>query len=393
MEPAPVAVYGASGYCGKLIARELQELGHKVILAGRNEAALRAVAATLPVATECRSVTLDDEPGLQRLCAGVGAVVNAAGQFSTTTKPLVRAAVAGRAHYLDISGEQRPIRWTIEQHASAAAAGVALLPCTAFQPTLCDLLVALAAADLPDVTEAEVAYSIRGWRPSGGTVRARLETMADPILLQYDDGFVDLKRTPPTRIFDFPAPIGPRRVMRYPAADALTLPRHLSARRVSTYMTTSTLAPPHLERFVPMMTHWVGRALRSRARQSVERVVVARWRGSHQRLQDDPTTFDIAVRLSGPGGVRTAVVSGRGIFDICGPLTARIASRVLDPAFDRAGFVAAPEVVDAGDFLGALVSYGVSYRLGSIDEPQLRAASAPAISSANSGNDHTMLHG
>jgi short subunit dehydrogenase-like uncharacterized protein len=382
MEAAPVAVYGATGYCGKLIARELQALGHSVILAGRNKAALREVAASLPTRAECRTVPLDDGQGLQRLSAEVGVIVNAAGQFSKTTAPVVRGAIAGAAHYLDISGEQRPIRWTIEQDASAVAAGVALLPCTAFQPTLCDLLVDLTAADLPDVTEAEVAYSIRGWRPSGGTVGARLETMADPILLQYDDGLVDLKRTPPTRFFDFPAPIGPRRVMLYPAADALTIPRHLSVRRVSTYMTTSTLAPPRLERFVPVVSRWTGRALRSRARASVERRVVARWRGSHQRFQDDPTTFDVAVRLSGPSGSRTAVVSGRGIFDICGPLTARIASRVLDPAFDRPGFVPAPEVVDAKDFLDELAPYGITYRLDPIEEPQLRAASSPANSSA-----------
>jgi short subunit dehydrogenase-like uncharacterized protein len=371
MEPAPVAVYGATGYCGKLIARELQALGHSLILAGRNDDALRAAAATLPGTAECRSITLDDAQGLQRLCADVGAVVNAAGQFSNTTEPVVRAALAGGAHYLDISGEQRPIRWTISQHAAAVAAGVALLPCTAFQPTLCDLLVALTAADLPDVTDAEVAYSIRGWRPSGGTVGARLETMADPILLQYDDGIVDLKRTPATRIFDFPAPIGPRRVMLYPAADALTIPRHLHARHVTTYITTSTLAPPHLERFVPLLTRWVGRALRSPARVPVERVVVARWRGSHRRFQEDPTTFDIAVRLSGSGGVRTAVVSGRGIFDICGPLTARIASRALHPAFDRAGVVPAPELVEAEGFLDGLASHGVTYSLGPIEEPQL----------------------
>jgi short subunit dehydrogenase-like uncharacterized protein len=391
MRSGPVAVYGATGYCGKLIAGALQALGHRVILAGRNADALRAVAATLPATTECRSVILDDERGLRRLCGDVDAVVNAAGQFSNTTEPVVRAAIAGHAHYLDISGEQRPIRWTIEQHADAVAAGVALLPCTAFQPTLSDLLVALTATDLPDVTEAEVAYSIRGWRPSGGTVRARLETMADPILLQYDDGLVDLEETPPTRIFDFPAPIGPRRVMRYPAADVLTIPRHLSVQRVSTYMTTSTLAPPRLERFVPLMTRWTGHALRSRARAAVERAVVARWEGSHQRFQDDPTTFDIAVRLSGPRGTRAAVVSGRGIFDICGPLTARIADRVLDPAFDRAGYVPAPQVVDAGDFLDALASHAVTYVVGPVE--QRDPASHRATSSVNRGRDQTVLHG
>jgi short subunit dehydrogenase-like uncharacterized protein len=368
MASAPIAIYGATGYCGELIARELQALAHPVVLAGRDEDALRDLASSLSPA-EYRTITLDDAEGLRRLCADVSAIVNAAGQFSKTTEPVVRAAISGDAHYLDISGEQRPIRWTMEQAKSASEAGIALLPCMGFQPALCDLVVALAASDMSDVAEIDVAYAIRAWRPSGGTVGARLETLVDPVLLQYDGGIVDLRRTPPTRIFDFPAPIGARRVMRYPAADALTIPRHLAVRRVSTYMTTSTLAPPHVERFVPHLTRWTGRALRSPARALVERAVIARWGGSHERYEDDPTTFDIAARLSGSAGARTALVSGRGIFDICGPLTARIAGRVVDPSFARSGVVSAPEIVEAEDFLNGLAAHGVTYSIGPIEEP------------------------
>jgi short subunit dehydrogenase-like uncharacterized protein len=374
---APVAIYGATGYCGELIARELQTIGHPIVLAGRDEAALRALAASLSAA-ECRTVMIDDAEGLRQLCAEVGAIVNTAGPFSKTTEPVVKAAIAGRADYLDISGEQRPIRWTMEQAAPASDAGVALLPCIGFQPALCDLVVALAASEMSDVAEIDVAYAIKSWRPSGGTVAARLETLVDPVLLQYDNGIVDLRRTPPTRFFDFPAPIGARRVMRYPAADALTIPRHLAVRRVSTYMTTSTLAPAHLERFVPGLTRWTGRALRSPARALVERTVVARWGGSHQRYQDDPTTFEITARLSGSAGARTAVVSGRGIFDICGPLTARIAGRVADPSFDRSGVVSAPHIVEAEDFLNGLAAHGVTYSIGPIEEPNALTEAAAA---------------
>src|SRR5688572_19213897 len=98
-------IYGATGYTGRLIVQEAVARGHKPILAGRNAEALRELAA--PHGLETCAVNLDDSAALNRAVAAVDLVLHCAGPFTATGKPMLRACLAGKTHYLDITGELR----------------------------------------------------------------------------------------------------------------------------------------------------------------------------------------------------------------------------------------------------------------------------------------------
>src|SRR5438270_11380082 len=91
-------IYGANGYTGQLIAELANAHGEKPILAGRNAAKVRALAEKLGL--PWRAFALD-RPDLR----AVRLVLHCAGPFSATSRPMVDACLAARAHSLDITGE------------------------------------------------------------------------------------------------------------------------------------------------------------------------------------------------------------------------------------------------------------------------------------------------
>src|SRR3712207_4413021 len=97
-----ILLYGAYGYTGTLVARRAAALKIPLVLAGRREEPLAALAAEL--GTSHRAFALD-EAAVDAALAGVTVVLNCAGPFSRTAAPLVRACIDRRVHYLDITGE------------------------------------------------------------------------------------------------------------------------------------------------------------------------------------------------------------------------------------------------------------------------------------------------
>ncbi|MEU0544663.1 saccharopine dehydrogenase NADP-binding domain-containing protein [Nocardia sp. NPDC005978] len=362
-----VAVYGANGYTGRLITRELLAMGHEVTVAGRSVEPLRSLAAECGGGVRRAVVTLDDHAGLLALAASVRTVVNAAGPFSRTCAPVARAAVAAGAHYVDISGEQHAIRALFDNHGpDAIANGVALLPASAYYATLCDLLVGLTAGESGPIDDLDIAYHVRGWVPSGAAFVNRLEGIGQP-MIQYDNGFVDVVRPPATRTVSFGPQARPRRVTMYPAPEVLTIPRHVDAARIRTSMTTSTLIRKPLGRLVPYISAVAAAVRDTPAAGPTERLLALGATGSSIRVHDDPSSFDLVAVLHGRDGTRTATLSGPGIFDITGPIAARIAARTLAADFGRSGPLAASEVLDPREFLDGLRDRGVTYRISPAD--------------------------
>src|SRR5687768_8101672 len=96
-------IYGSNGYTGRLIARLAVQRGERPILAGRDAAAVGALAAELDLPH--RAVSLHDAAGLRAALADVAVVAHCAGPFDLTAAPMVEACLATGTHYVDITGE------------------------------------------------------------------------------------------------------------------------------------------------------------------------------------------------------------------------------------------------------------------------------------------------
>src|SRR5918995_6578969 len=104
-QSGPIAVYGATGYTGRLVAEELQRRGAEFVLAGRSAEKLETLAARLGGEVRTAAVTLDDAAGLRALLEPCAAVIACAGPFTAHGEPVVAAAAEAGTHYLDTTGE------------------------------------------------------------------------------------------------------------------------------------------------------------------------------------------------------------------------------------------------------------------------------------------------
>ena len=360
--PATIAVYGATGYTGRQVAREFLSRGAEVLLSGRSRPKLEALADELGGQVKLRPAALDDGHSLRALAAESDAVVNCAGPFFETAEPVGSAAIAARTHYVDVSAEQHGATWAFGAgDREARKAGVAVLPSAAFDSVPADLLAALAVGDGAAPEEIVVAYRITNWRPNVATLAARLEGMRRE-WFDWDGELRAHRRWPETTWFDFPEPVGRRRVGIYPTPDVFTIPRHTGARRVRTYLTTSTLTQEPAGRFLPVVANTAARLMRTRARPLVERMFAASWKWEREKEQD-PTKFDVVVKGSGPDGERRASLRGRGIYDLTAPIVADATLRLLADGPPHPGALAPAELLEPRSFLDALAPHGLSYEL------------------------------
>ncbi len=209
-------IYGANGYTGELIARAAAEAGLRPRLAGRNAAAITALARELNLpATICR---LDDATELRRALRDVQLVLHCAGPFQETSAPMVAACLETGVHYLDITGEIGVFTAIAAQDNAAREAGIMLMPGVGFDVVPSDCLAAHLARRLPDATRLTLAFLALG-SISRGTATTML-TMAMRGCERQNGQIIT---TPPlhrVRMFDFGR--GPQPFVSIPWGDVAT---------------------------------------------------------------------------------------------------------------------------------------------------------------------------
>src|SRR5688572_2797697 len=123
-----LALYGATGFTGRLAARYLATRAPATLrwgLAGRDPARLDALRRELE-ATACPpaatlQVDATDRAAVEGLARRARVVVSTAGPFARYSDPVVQACVAARADYVDITGETPWVRRLVDRdHAQAA---------------------------------------------------------------------------------------------------------------------------------------------------------------------------------------------------------------------------------------------------------------------------------
>ncbi len=186
MEKSDWMIYGANGYTGRLITRRALALGMRPILAGRNSAAVAALAKESGL--EYRSFDLAS-PELD----GISLVLHCAGPFSTTSRPMVDACLARKIHYLDITGEIDVLESIYARHHEAERAGCVLIPGVGFDVVPSDCLAATLAAEMPDATNLELAFATDG-KVSPGTLKTAVENLPNGGRVRRDG---QLKKVPP----------------------------------------------------------------------------------------------------------------------------------------------------------------------------------------------------
>lgn len=251
-------IYGATGYTGSLVAREAARRGLRPVLGGRSPEKVAALAAELLL--EHRAFALDSPPTVSDGIRGVRAVLNCAGPFGHTARPLVDACLAAKTHYLDITGEAAVLEGLAARDAEARSAGVVLLPGAGFDVVPSDCLALHLKRRLPTATRLVLAFRSSG-RMSRGTALTALERTADGGLVRKNGALTPVPTAWKTRRIDFGD--GPVKAITIPWGDVATAYHSTGIEDIEVY-----LAAPWGLRAGARLTRYLGWLLRRRTVQS-----------------------------------------------------------------------------------------------------------------------------
>lgn len=101
--PGPLVVYGAYGKTGAIIAEIAVKRGHQVVLSGSDRDRLNRLSADMGVPGV--AVRLNDQAAVRKLIRAAACVINVAGPFASTFRPMLQACYAESVPYVDLNGE------------------------------------------------------------------------------------------------------------------------------------------------------------------------------------------------------------------------------------------------------------------------------------------------
>jgi short subunit dehydrogenase-like uncharacterized protein len=332
-----VAVYGASGYTGRLVLAELARRGIPAVLTGRNPERLRQAAAGAGTpGAETVTAGLEDA-ALADVLARCDAVINCAGPFTISGEPVLRAAIAAGCHYIDISGEQAYLHQLFARFGETAAdAGVTAVPGANDDALPSSLIAQLAADRVAPASELVIAIHLdsSASAPSRGTLRTAIASL-DAFRsggLSYENGSWQPDVPARRESVTFPGSPEPVPVVKFPLPGVATIPRHAPVSRVE------AVAPVALAQAFSRITPELVDAVPDGPTEADR--AAARW--------------TIVVEATGTDG-RTArgVVSGPDAYGTTAVIAVESARRLAEQP-TRPGVLAPAQAFDPADFLDFL---------------------------------------
>jgi short subunit dehydrogenase-like uncharacterized protein len=213
---ANLLIYGAYGYTGELVVAEAVAKGLQPIVAGRREAPLRTLAETHKLQWRVADLTPE---ALDAALVGVSVVLNCAGPFSRTAKPMIEACLRNKANYLDITGEIAVFELAARLTKKALAAGVTVMPGVGFDVVPSDCLAAHLKTRLPSATHLTLGFQSTG-RTSHGTATTLVENIDQGGAVRIDGKIVQVPAAHKSRVIDFG--LGPTGAVTIPWGDVST---------------------------------------------------------------------------------------------------------------------------------------------------------------------------
>ena len=361
-QAGPIAVYGASGYTGRLIADELRRRGLEFVLCGRDARKLRSVAASVE-SPEVRAAPVGDRDALRHAFGDCAAVINCAGPFTLLGEPVVRAAVETGTHYVDTTGEQPFIKLVVDRYDEAArAAEVAVVPAMGFDFVPGDLICRVVARDHEPVETLDLAYAVSGFGATRGTLRSTLEAMKSGDLVWEDGAWRPAGAGPLRARVVFPEPFGRQVVAKYPCGEVISVPRHTRVRTIRARIAVSGLVPfGPLAPLLPLVTAGARLGLRTPVRRVLQVAIGLLPEGPSEGARRG-SRFAIEVGVSGAEGRSgRGEVRGADVYGLTAVCAVHAATLLADDGYSRSGVLSAASAFDPVPFLNHLTDHGVSW--------------------------------
>ena len=368
-QSGPIAVYGATGYTGRLVVAELANAEADFLISGRNAQKLDALRKDLDLDAPAVPARIDDPSSLSDLLADCAAVIDCAGPFVKFGEPVLAAAVETGTHYLDTTGEQPYMKMAYERYGPGAArAGVAVIPAMGFDYVPGDMLASLTAEGMGELDELNLHYCWRDFTPSQGTARTTLEMIGGKDIEWSEGKWVEARGGVSRGAFEFPEPFGRQRMFRYPSGEQITVPRHVPTRNVRASMNAGAFSSDRLAPIFSAMVRPAGLAMRTPLKR-LANAAISRLPEGQTPLQRERMTWTIVCEAKRGEVERRGVIAGRDVYGLTAAAIAQGALLASRKGFDGRGGLAPSQAFDPKDFLEGLDRFGVHWRIFETNVP------------------------
>lgn len=355
-----VVVFGATGFTGRLVVESLLAQGvRSVVLGGRSEARLAELSEKhggLPyrVADALTPTTLGP------LVLDAHVVISTAGPFTLYGEPVVRAALAAGAHFLDTTGEQAYMSTILERyHGAAKEKRIAIVNAQAFEFALGYCAAAELAEWDPSIHTIDVFNRVYGFGSTRGTQQSALRQMVEEALVRKDGRLARRGLSPIPEWVTWPDSGKREPASPFPGGEAL----HLVRTHPEVVNVTTNLAMP-AKVALPLMAAWSARPLvRSLSKAGLLEPIRRRVQEGPEGPSDEArakAAFKVLARGKSDQHERGVLVKGHDPYGITGVIAA-LGAKLLCEGDPRAvGVISTDQAFGAAAFLEALAPFGVS---------------------------------
>lgn len=367
---APIVVYGATGYTGRLVAEELTRREVPFLLAGRNQSKLEALAdqfGTGEDRPEIAAIQTSDSQGLRELFARSSAVIACAGPFIHHGEPVLAAAVEAGVPYVDTTGEQDFVRRAFEVYGGKAeAAGTQVMTAMGFDYVPGEMLAALTAEVFAGraIDKVRLGY-YAPFQPSQGTMRTSIE-MFQGGDVEWRDGALrpaSQKFTRPD--FDFGGELGVQKMMRFPTGEHVTVAAALSPRSIETGMAISSIAPGPSGRALSIAGRGFGAAMRTPLKKAMHKIIERLPEGADLEARKSEK-FTIGCEVTSGHERAFGTITGTDVYGLTAAFTVEAAVQAARGEITRSGALAPSMAFDPTEFLGRFAGYEISWQVEQI---------------------------
>lgn len=177
-------IYGCNGYIGKLTSQYVASypiFKGKVVLAGRSRRKVEDVARTLNLPYRVFDLTMAEV--IDKNLEDIGVILNMAGPFYQTTRPIIESCLRTKTHYLDVAGESDIFHLLFETlESDIRNGGIIAVPGVGFGLVPTDCLATMLHDQLPTATHLDLSFSFSDLRrsitASPGSTKSDIHTLS-----------------------------------------------------------------------------------------------------------------------------------------------------------------------------------------------------------------------
>jgi saccharopine dehydrogenase-like NADP-dependent oxidoreductase len=217
-----VLVLGAYGFFGSRISAALARNPRiELILAGRDLNKATALAYQLGLKADRAKVLDASDPrfAAQLKKLGIRVLIHTAGPFQQQKYAVAQAAIQAGSHYLDLADGRAYVQGITRLDAAARAANVSVISGASSLPALTTAVVDEYRGDFSRLDSIRIGLSSGALIPGIATVRGVFSYCGQPFRVLEGGRPVEVRGWLDTELYEFPKPVGARRLGRCDVPD------------------------------------------------------------------------------------------------------------------------------------------------------------------------------